>query len=560
LHKFHKERRRSPRGCFKCGDTTHFIADCPKRKKIDSSNKYNYNNRNNSIDKGEGKRKYHFEDKKKKFQKMMSRVCATLSDLDFSSDDSSSSEEDERPKRKTGDFTGLCLMSKSSQHISDSDVSDDSSPEGLSLRVDEPENALCNQDKLLGKIFHENKKLNLELESASSEIASPRSPHDDMSVKPYDSCTMIMVNCADMWLIHSHVASLLDCARLKLRELKAHSTLLDACTSCMLLRSDLEAAAVKIKDVKHKLDHSSRYTVLSPPCETCASLKGKLLHATKENTELQQEVAYLTARLEKMIEEDLSWVEESATKSTYRSGVGIERCKKKGEKSALKFILSSSYHKEEEALKPTKAHYPSNSKSSFNPKREVRKETSKMRKEAFVYMFCGRAGHLDEFCFWRKRIERRRVEYARNSYRDEFIDFPPRSYSRIPPSSYSRALSHTVSRALPQFTHVPNHHSYGFDPRENHFEPKCFGYSPRPRRGDHFPHRPSVSTGGSFTHFEPRHLDGPRFLRRGSRPTRPSGEVQRTMKTSSGRMVKCWISKIYLTNPSTEPSTLSYLV
>jgi hypothetical protein len=57
LHKFHKEKRRSPRGCFECGDTTHFIADCPKRKKLDSSNKYNYNNQNDSSDKGEGKRK-----------------------------------------------------------------------------------------------------------------------------------------------------------------------------------------------------------------------------------------------------------------------------------------------------------------------------------------------------------------------------------------------------------------------------------------------------------------------------------------------------------------------
>jgi hypothetical protein len=37
LHKFHKERRRSPRGCFECGDTTHFIADCLKRKKLDFS-------------------------------------------------------------------------------------------------------------------------------------------------------------------------------------------------------------------------------------------------------------------------------------------------------------------------------------------------------------------------------------------------------------------------------------------------------------------------------------------------------------------------------------------
>jgi hypothetical protein len=66
LHRFCKERRRSLRGCFECGDTTHFITDCPKWKKIDSSNKYNYNNQNNSSNKGEGKSMYHFGDKKKK--------------------------------------------------------------------------------------------------------------------------------------------------------------------------------------------------------------------------------------------------------------------------------------------------------------------------------------------------------------------------------------------------------------------------------------------------------------------------------------------------------------
>jgi hypothetical protein len=105
---------------------------------------------------------------------MMPRACVALNDLDFSSDDSSSSEEDEKPKRKTGDFTDLCLMGKSSRHISDSDsdASDDSSPESLFLRVIELENALCNQDKLLCKIFCENEKLNLELESVFSEIAS----------------------------------------------------------------------------------------------------------------------------------------------------------------------------------------------------------------------------------------------------------------------------------------------------------------------------------------------------------------------------------------------------
>jgi hypothetical protein len=178
-------------------------------------------------------------------------------------------------------------MGKSSRHISNSDVSDDSSPESLSSRVVELDNAVCNQDKLLCKIFRENKRLNLELESFFSEIASLRSVHDDMSDKPCDRCTMIMVNYADIWLIHSHVADLLDSARLERRELKARSTLLGDCTACLVLRSDLEATTIEIKDLKHKLDISSRYTVLSPPCEACVSLKGKIFYAIKENTELQ---------------------------------------------------------------------------------------------------------------------------------------------------------------------------------------------------------------------------------------------------------------------------------
>jgi hypothetical protein len=140
---------------------------------------------------------------------------------------------------------------------------------------------------LFCKVFCENKKLNLELKSASSEIASLRSVHDDMSAKPCDKCNMIMVNYADLWLVHSRIASLLDGGRLELKELKTCSTLLGACTTSLLLRSDLEVAIVEIKDFKHKLDHSSRYTVLSPPCEACVSLKGKLFHATKENTKLQ---------------------------------------------------------------------------------------------------------------------------------------------------------------------------------------------------------------------------------------------------------------------------------
>jgi hypothetical protein len=123
LHKIRKERR-SPRGCFECDDTTHFIADCPKRKKFDSY-KYDYTNRNNSSNKGDNKKKNCFGDNNNnEFQKIMSQACAALSDFDFSSEDSSSSEEDEKIKCKKGDFIELCLMDKSSRNDSDSDVMD----------------------------------------------------------------------------------------------------------------------------------------------------------------------------------------------------------------------------------------------------------------------------------------------------------------------------------------------------------------------------------------------------------------------------------------------------
>jgi hypothetical protein len=80
-------------------------------------------------------------------------------------------------------------MGKTSRNIfdSDSDVSEDLSFESLSLKIVELENALCIQDKLLYRVFRENKELNLELENSFSEIASLQSVHDDMSVKPSDN-------------------------------------------------------------------------------------------------------------------------------------------------------------------------------------------------------------------------------------------------------------------------------------------------------------------------------------------------------------------------------------
>jgi hypothetical protein len=77
----------------------------------------------------------------------------------------------------------------------------------------------------------------------------------------------------------------------------------------------------------------------------------------------------------------------------------------------------------------------------------VRKETPKLREEAFICIICGRASHLDELCFYCKRIEKRCLDYARNLYPNEFIDF----------------LNRTYSHALSRFFHGTNHCSYGFN-------------------------------------------------------------------------------------------------
>jgi hypothetical protein len=89
--------------------------------------------------------------------------------------------------------------------------------------------------------------------------------HNYMSAQPCENCNMIMVNYADLCIVHTQVASQLKDAKLELKELKARSLLLGACTNCPMLKSDLEACSSEIKELKQRLDHSSHYKVFSPP-------------------------------------------------------------------------------------------------------------------------------------------------------------------------------------------------------------------------------------------------------------------------------------------------------
>jgi hypothetical protein len=113
--------------------------------------------------------------------------------------------------------------------------------------------------------------------------------------------------------------------------------------------------------------------------------------------------------------------------------------------------------------------------------------------EVYICMFCGHAGHLDEFCFQHKRMKKRCVDYDRNSYHDEFIDFP----------------RHISSRASSYFSHKPNHRLYDFGSRESGLVPRCSGVDPRSYRSVRPLCRHGFSTRGVYSYLELSSFDGP---------------------------------------------------
>jgi hypothetical protein len=177
-----------------------------------------------------------------------------------------------------------------------------------------------------------------------------------MSDKDCDFCLVVMEDLAKLQNVYAQVASQLENTICELDEFKARPSLLDACLECPKLKLELYVRSLNVKKLETKLFEKSHVSITSSPCEGCVSLKGKLVHATNENIMLMQDVAYLTSRLErtklseKMIEEDLSRVDDSVTRSILKLSLGYERCEDKCEIST-KFISSSTYIDEEETLK-----------------------------------------------------------------------------------------------------------------------------------------------------------------------------------------------------------------
>jgi hypothetical protein len=303
---------------------------------------------------------------------------------------------------------------------------------------------------------HENNYFKARLDGSHID-ASLRSLHNDMSDKDSDFCLVVMKDLAKLRNVYAQVVSQLESTICELDELKARPSHLGACLECPKFKLELDTRSLNVKKLDTKLLMKSYVLVTSSPYEACVSLKGKIVHATNENIMLTQDVVYLTSWLEKtklsekMIEEDLSRVDKCMTHAIHKHCLGYEMCEHKGE-IFTKFVPSSTYKDEEEILKAEQIPYPANPKPSFKLKRSQKQTTNPSMPNldgVYICMLCGRVGHLDKFGFRRKRMKMRHVDYARNSYQNEFIDFPPRISSHTP-----RALSH--------FSHGPKHRSYDF--------------------------------------------------------------------------------------------------
>jgi hypothetical protein len=167
----------------------------------------------------------------------------------------------------------------------------------------------------------ENNYLKAKLDDSHIDVSPPKSLHNDMSDNDCNFCLVVMEDLAKLRNVHSQVASQLESTIFELDELNAIPSLLGACSECTKLKLDLSVHSFNVKKLEIKLLEKSHILITSSPCEGCVSIKDKLIHAIDENIMLVQDVAYLTLQLErtklseKMIEEDLSRVDECVTRS-----------------------------------------------------------------------------------------------------------------------------------------------------------------------------------------------------------------------------------------------------
>jgi hypothetical protein len=291
----------SKEGCYGCGDPDHFVAHCPKKNKhsfdkYDSSkhkDKREYTSKHKlkgGFDKEALKKKYF-----KKAKAQEHAFLTSLSDLDNDTDDdqsSSPSSDDESKKRREDKLTRLCFVAKSihggycTMAVDEGvkpnkDVlpGDDDSTEvkpsvdALIAKLDIMTDTLMSQDKLLKRAARKRKEFKDKLEIMEKELKKAKK---------------LVVHMTNFSELQSKYVALLD----ENDELKARSSLLGACKSCLGLQSELAEKNVKILALKKA---SSDSTVVE--CARCESLVLELESCRHDKMRSEEDNTYLRSIL-----------------------------------------------------------------------------------------------------------------------------------------------------------------------------------------------------------------------------------------------------------------------